>query len=90
MGDPSRGARNLSSNRLIEYRGKPYCLVALAERRGLVPTTLASRLDRGMPLGRALSTPAKAKSRKVTKSKSKRPTSRPAGRAVGKVRRRVW
>ena len=42
--------------RWIVYDGSRWRLSALARAYGLLPQTLASRLDRGMPVDRALAT----------------------------------
>ncbi len=42
--------------RWIEYRGERWRLSVLATTAGLLPQTLASRLDRGLTVSRALAT----------------------------------
>ena len=42
--------------RWVEYQGSQWRLSALAAAHGLKPQTLASRLDRGLPVARALAT----------------------------------
>ena len=46
--------RNMRSNHLIEYHGEMLPLIVVAERVGINSSTLATRLDRGMPLEKAL------------------------------------
>lgn len=43
--------------RWIDWRGEPVTLPALAARVGLHPSTLRSRLARGIPLQRAVAEP---------------------------------
>ena len=42
--------------RWIQYEGRAWRLTEIAVQHGLRPQTLASRLDRGYPLARALAT----------------------------------
>lgn len=49
--------RNMRSNRMIELDGERICVAEAAERYGLKPPTVYSRLHLGWPIDRALSTP---------------------------------
>ena len=42
--------------RWIDYEGRRWRLSDLAREHGLKPQTLASRIDRGLPIARALAT----------------------------------
>jgi hypothetical protein len=46
----------MPKRRWIRYQGRDWTLSHLATGHGLLPQTLASRLDRGMTLERALAT----------------------------------
>ncbi|HVK11296.1 MAG TPA: hypothetical protein VM597_21175 [Gemmataceae bacterium] len=69
-------SRNLSSNRLIRFRGKVRCRSAWADAYGLSPTTVANRLAGGWSVGRALTTPARKPKAVKSGMKSKRPKAR--------------
>jgi hypothetical protein len=46
--------RNLSTNRLITFRGETHCLAEWAELLGIPDSTLQNRLDRNWPLEQAM------------------------------------
>lgn len=50
---------NKRSTRLIEYRGTKYPLCVLARMHGLLPGTLADRLDYGWSIERAVTSPVR-------------------------------
>lgn len=56
-------ARNMRSNRLIEYRGEVKCLAEWAEITGLHTTVISGRLSLGWEVGRALFTPSRGRKR---------------------------
>lgn len=62
---PKEQARNTRTNHLITFLGETHCLADWAERVGLHPSTLLSRLSKGWPTHRALHTPVRSTSRKA-------------------------
>lgn len=55
--DAKTQARNKNNNRLLTHDGRTQCMAAWAEELGLSRYGLASRLDAGWSIERALSTP---------------------------------
>lgn len=52
--DQSVQQNNRNNNRIVEYTGKEYTLAELAGLKGINRATLAQRLDKGMPVEKAL------------------------------------
>ena len=55
----SEQSRNRSDNRILEYRGERMCMTDWARRFGIRKSTLHSRLERGMSVEEALTTPVR-------------------------------
>jgi hypothetical protein len=62
---PTEQQRNLKNNVVLEYSGRSMCVSEWAKEVGLLPSVLSYRLNRGWPIGTALSTPAKFGNRVV-------------------------
>lgn len=60
---PKQQGRNRRKHRKINYNGKEYCLSELAEMCGLIPETLAYRLNVGYELEKAMFTPSKRRNK---------------------------
>jgi len=58
---PKEQARNISTNRLLNYRGESKPMAAWAEEFGIHPRTLKNRLDSGWDLEKAFTSPVKSK-----------------------------
>ena len=58
---PKEQARNISTNRVLEYNGESKPMSAWAEEFGIHPRTLKNRLDSGWTVEKALTTPVKSK-----------------------------
>lgn len=58
---PKEQARNISSNRLVEYNGISKPMAAWAEEFNIHPRTLKNRLDSGWTAEKAFTTPVKSK-----------------------------
>jgi hypothetical protein len=56
-------SRNTRRNRIIEFKGKRLCVAEWAREIGMLPDRLATRLHRGWPIARALTTPVRQESR---------------------------
>lgn len=52
-------ARNKSSNRILEFRGRKQCLAAWAEESGICPKTLQARLNAGNTVEEAITRPVR-------------------------------
>lgn len=57
-------ARNRRSSRIIEYKGKKYCAVELAEKINMSVDTLKRRLNKGWSVDDAVNTPVRKWNRK--------------------------
>ena len=56
---PKEQQRNKKNNRILEYNDKKKCLISFAEEHQINPQTLKSRLNKGMSMEEALTTPVK-------------------------------
>lgn len=69
--DPKMQARNTSDNRMITYQGETMCVAEAAERVGLDPNVVHSRLSKGWTIDDALHRPKAADNPRLIEWKGK-------------------